>query len=533
VSENSIPYDQIPHSSKLFLDYLFHHEEVSEFYPRPATRKWLTEQARQIVYDPARRERVATALERQNKAFGSGDATARALQSFREGAVVTVTGQQVGLFGGPLYSLLKAASAIAAANELKRSGVAAVPIFWLATEDHDLEEINHAFLPNGRERVVLLTSESRGNQNAPVGQVLFSEEIEKVAAEAARLVGDSKAANAITSAYRRGETFGSAFGKLFAQIFHEHGLILLDPLDPELHRIAQPIYLAAMERAEEIDKALLARGKRLRNLGYHEQVRVTGDSTLLFTMEGGERRVIQRANGGFLVGAQKIERDALLRCVAERPEVFSPNVLLRPVVQDYLLPTVTYFGGPAEVAYFAQGAVVYEKLLGRVTPVLARLSATIVNPRMQRLLKRYRLALPELFHGEENLKQLLGSRVLPGDIDRILDDTAEKLRLGIREMQDSLRTLDPSLVPAAEKAARKMHHQVGRLRARAARAELQRDEYLARDAAELIASLHPEKALQERVLAGVAFLAANGLDFLDLLIEAANSDCGAHQLLYL
>lgn len=532
-SEHCISYEQIPHSSKLFLDYLFHHDRVSDFYPRPADRKWLPEEAKHISYDTARRERVAAVLERQNKAFGSGEATMRALQSFREGAFVTITGQQIGLFGGQLYSLLKAASAINAANELKHSGVPAVPVFWLATEDHDLEEINHAYLPEGRERIVRLTSASRGQKNAPVGRVAFSEEIERVAAEAAGLLGDSSVADAIMAAYRSGETFGSAFGKLFAQIFHEHGLILLDPLDSELHRIAQPIYVAAMERAEEIDKALLARGKRLRDLGYHEQVRVTGDSTLLFTMEGGERRVIHRANGGFMVGAQKIERGELLRRVAEHPEDFSPNVLLRPVVQDYLLPTVTYFGGPAEIAYFAQAAVVYEKLLGRVTPVLARLSATIVNQRMQRLLKRYRLKLPDLFHGTENLQQLLGSRVLPEELDRTFDEIDAKLREGIREMQEGLRRLDPSLIPAAEKASRKMQHQVGRLRARAARAELRREEYLARDAAELIASLYPEKMLQERVVGGVAFVAANGTELLERLIEAANSDCGAHQLINL
>jgi bacillithiol synthase len=533
VSEHCISYEQIPHSSKLFLDYLFHHDRVAEFFPRPANRSWLAEQARTTQYDPSRRARVSEILERQNKAYGSSPETDRSIQKFRDGAVVTISGQQVGLFGGPLYSILKVASAINAANELERAGISAVPVFWLATEDHDLAEINHAFLPEGTERVVRVASTTRGPNGSPVGRIAFSQEIEAVAAEAARLMGDSAVSDAIRSSYRPGETFGSAYGKLFAQIFSRYGLILLDPLDSELHRIAQPIYSAAMERADEIDKALLARGQRLQALGYHEQVRVTADSTLLFTMEGGERRVIQRANGGFIVGAQKIEREDLLRRIQEHPEDFSPNVLLRPVVQDYLLPTVTYFGGPAEVAYFAQCAVVYEKLLGRVTPVLARLSATLVSQRIQRLMKRYRLSLPDVFHGAENLKQLLGSRVLPKNLSSTLDQATAKLREGIQEMQESLRVLDPTLVAAAEKAARKMQHQVGRIRARAARAEIQREAYLARDAAELIAALYPEKMLQERVISGVAFLASQGPDLLDRLVQAANSDCGAHQMIFL
>lgn len=532
VSEHCISYEQIPHSSKLFLDFLFHHNKVAEFFPRPADRSWLPEQAKAIQYDPTRRARVADVLERQNRAFGSGPETMRAVQQFREGAVVTISGQQVGLFGGPLYSILKAASAINAANELNRAGVSAVPVFWLATEDHDLEEINHAFLPDGTQRVVRITSSSRGQNGAPVARIAFAKEIEAVAAEAARLLGDSNISDAIRDSYRPGETYGSAFARLFVRIFADHSLILLDPLDPELHRIAQPIYSAAMERADEIDKALLERGKRLQALGYHEQVRVTSDSTLLFTMEGGERRVIQRGNGGFMVGAQKISRDDLLRRITEHPEDYSPNVLLRPVVQDYLFPTVTYFGGPAEVAYFAQCAVVYEKLLGRVTPVLARLSATLVSQRVQRLIKRYQLTLPDVFHGSENLKQLLGTRVLPEELTRSLDQTDAKLRDTIRQMQETLRVLDATLVPAAEKAARKMLHQVGRIRARAARAELRRHEYLERDAAELIAAIYPDKMLQERILSGAAFLATNP-DLIDRLIQAANSDCCAHQMIYL
>jgi bacillithiol biosynthesis cysteine-adding enzyme BshC len=407
-----------------------------------------------------------------------------------------------------------------------------VAVFWLATEDHDLEEINHALFPAGPGQLARFDSKSRGNRNAPVGQVKLSAEIDALTAEAAKLLGDADIAQALRESYRAGETFGSAFGKLFARIFADRGLILLDPLDAELHRIAEPIYTQVLTDASDIGKKLLARGKQLRDAGYHEQVKVTGESTLLFSLEGGERTVIHLGNGGFVIGAQKVDRQELLDRVAAHPENYSPNVLLRPVVQDYLLPTVTYFGGAAEVAYFAQGAVVYEHIAKRVTPILPRLSATIVNQRMQRLLARYQLTLTDLFAGTENLKQMLGSRVLPEGLSSILDTTAATVTNGIARMEDVLKTLDPTLVPAATKAARKMKYQIERLRTKAARAELRRDEQLERDASELIAGLFPEKTLQERELAGVAVLAANpGL--LDRLIEAANAECGAHQVINL
>jgi uncharacterized protein YllA (UPF0747 family) len=243
--------------------------------------------------------------------------------------------------------------------------------------------------------------------------------------------------------------------------------------------------------------------------------------------------VIHRANGGFLIGTQRVTREDLVRRIEARPEDFSPNALLRPVVQDYLLPTVAYFGGAAEVAYFAQAAVVYEHLLGRVTPILSRLSATLVNQRMQKLLKRYRLSLPDLFAGAENLKTLLGSRVLQQELHDTLDVASDAIRESILKMQDALRVLDPSLVPAAEKAGRKMKYQIERLRTRAARAELRRDQQLERDASELIAGLYPAKTLQERELAGVSMIAAHGPGLLDRLIEAAGAECGAHQLIEL
>src|SRR5208283_1398336 len=148
--------------------------------------------------------------------------------------------------------------------------------------------------------------------------------------------------------------------------------------------------------------ALLARGKALEAAGYHQQVKVTAATTLLFEVTNGARTVVRRkANGAtgaeFQVGHEKLSERQLLERIEEAPENFNPNVLLRPVVQDYLLPTLAYTGGAAEVAYFAQVAVVYEKLLGRVTPVVARFSATVVDAKVQRLLERYGLRLPDLF----------------------------------------------------------------------------------------------------------------------------------------
>lgn len=532
VSETCLPFSAIPHTSRLFLDYLSDHDKVSRFYPRAANQSWLVEEARSFEPNLSRSEEVATVLKRQNQAFGAHERTISAIEDLRRGARAVVTGQQVGLFGGPLYSILKAISALSATEQLNKAGIPAVAVFWLATEDHDLDEVRRALFPAGPGKLAKLESSSRGKHGAPVGRVKFSAEIEKLAAEASDLLGDPEIGNWLRECYREGEYYGSAFGKLFARIFQERGLILLDMLDPQLHRIAAPVYVQALQDAVALNQKLMERGKDLRDAGYHEQVRVTKESTLLFSIENGERKPIHLANGGFMIGAEKLEREQLLSRIKEHPENFSPNVFLRPILQDYLLPTVTYFGGAAEVAYFAQLSVVYEHILGRVTPILPRLSATLVNQRMQRLLKRYGLSLTDLFEGLEHLKELLGKRALPEELTNKLDQAAEDLSTGIRRMEALLAPLDKTLVAAAEKASRKMQYQVERLRTKAARAELRKNQQIETDAAELMAGLYPEKTLQERELAGIALLAANpGL--LDRLLEAARTDCGAHQLIYL
>ncbi len=528
-----IPFSAIPHTSKLFTDFLFHFQNTESFYRRPLSTDWLVDEAKLVSYDDARRQKVAAALERDNRCWGAGKATLELIEKFRSGAVAVVTGQQVGLFGGPLYSLLKAATVIRIARDLTAKGEPAVPIFWLATEDHDLTEVNQAVFPASGSGLRTFSSATRGRLNSPVGEVRFGDEITELVEAAAHLLGETEISDILVESYRPGETFGSAFARLFTRVFADTGLILIDPLNPELHRIAEPVLVEAAEHAAEIDQALLQRGKQLRDAGYHEQVKVTPESTLLFSMANCQRQVIHLANGGFMVGAEKISREELLDRIRKYPEEFSPNVLLRPVVQDYLLPTVAYYGGAAELAYFAQAAVVYEKLASRVTPIQPRFSATIVDKRMQRYLNRYELHLPDLFHGVENLRERIAQQVLPPALHEQFDAALESVESAMGAIRESLAKLDATLGDANDRAAKKMKYQLNRLQGRAARAELRRNMQLTHDADEIISVLFPNKSLQEREISGLYFLAREGRGLLETLIAAAGDLCPSHQLLYL
>ncbi|MGZ4838815.1 MAG: bacillithiol biosynthesis cysteine-adding enzyme BshC [Terriglobales bacterium] len=529
-----IPFTAIPHTSQLFRDYLYDFQRVQRFYSlNPRQRDWFPKVAASLPYDDERRQRVANVLERQNRAFGASEQTLAGIQRLRAGAAAAVTGQQVALFGGPMFSLLKAVSAVRVAEEARAAGVDCVPVFWLATEDHDLAEVNHVTLLTSKGKLERLATQSKGAANAPISEIRFGSEIESVVARASELLGESEVTELIKRAYRPGETLGSAFAQLFARLFADFGVVLLDASDPELHEIGRPVYRAAAMGAEEIDLALLQRGKELRAAGYHEQVKVTPSSTLLFQQRNGAREVVHRRNGGFVIGRDLVSREELLAQIAAEPQRFSANVLLRPVVQDFLLPTIAYSGGPAEVAYFAQAAVVYEEVLGRVTPVLPRFSATVVDTRAQRLMTKYRVTLTDLFHGPEVFRELLALRTMPGELDARFVDAEEAVVGAMAGISASLQKMDPTLVEAAGRAASKMLYQLRRLRKRAGNAQLHKNEELNRHAEWLSSVLFPAKNLQEREISGVSFLARHGRELLQTLSEAAKADCPDHQVVYL
>ena len=534
-----LSFTQIPHTTRLFADFLAYKPEVRPFYPRsPFFQEWFQQQTPGTRYDQSRREQVAAVLQRQNRAFGASAKTLDNIDRFRRGASVAVTGQQVGLFGGPLFSLFKALTAVKLADEATSGGIDCVPIFWLATEDHDLEEVNHTFLPGAEAQLETVTSSAQGRPGAPVGTIPLGEDVGPLVEAAAKLLGDSPATEALRGSYAPGETLGTAYARLFARLFAEWGVILLDAADRDLHLVAEPIYRAALEQAAEIDDALLQRGAELEKAGYHQQVKVTPSSTLLFLIEDGSRIPIHRRLNGnkeieFLVGEGKFSQAELLQQLSSAPEKFSPNVLLRPVVQDYLLPTVAYTGGAAEVAYFAQAAVVYEKLLGRVTPVLPRFSATLVEPKAQRLLERYGLKITDSFNSVNTLREHLAAQTLPAELQSAFDKANSAVGTTWSEICHALEKLDPTLVDAATRAESKVRHQLEHLRASAARAELRQSELIDRHANYLGNSLFPNKALQEREIAGIYFLAKYGEGLLTELYSAIHTDCLDHQLIQL
>jgi len=267
---------------------------------------------------------------------------------------------------------------------------------------------------------------------------------------------------------------------------------------------------------------------------------VTPSSTLLFTLRDGARVPVQRRakSGGtaeqeFLVKDEVVSPAEMLRQIQSEPEMFNANVLLRPVIQDYLLPTLAYVGGAAEIAYFVQGAVVYKALLGRATPILPRFSATIVEAKPQSLLERYGIAVSETFQGPEAVRESLAAHSFPADLQAAFDQAESSLKQSLGVIQKSLERLDKTLVEAAANAGSKMEHQIEQLRSKAARAELRQSEILGRHSEVLSNALYPNKVLQEREVGGIYFVGRHGVELLRGLYDTLRTECLDHQIVSL
>ena len=526
---------ELPGTTRLYFSFLSDFERVSEFYSHPPTANGIDAAAREIRLEDSVRRAVVEVLRKQNLAFGADDATARNLDRLRDGAVAVVTGQQVGLFGGPAYSIYKALTAVHVARELTGRGVNAVPVFWLATEDHDLAEVNHCFLPKrgGIERLDLAVS---GVADRRVGDILLGEAVHGLTAQAAALLEGSwseEIARWIAEAYAPGESFGSSFGKLMTRIFAGRGLIFLDPMSPELHRLSLPVLLRAVKEHREIASELVARSEALEKAGFHAQVKVTAQSTLVFRVVDGQRLALRASNGGLAAGSKTESLGDTLKALEARPEDFSPSALLRPVIQDTLLPTVAYIAGAAEVAYQAQTSLVYKKLLGRAPVILPRASFTLVPSTVSNLLKKYNLDVRDILQGRHKLRARLEAEALPQALSARFDDGEQAIKALVEGLREPLTKLDQTLLGALDTAAEKMLYQFNGLRAKAGRAEGFRTGVLNTHENEIVAALLPNNELQERSCGLLTVLAAEGPELLDHLDEHIRTGTGEHCFLFL
>ena len=508
----ALPIEALPHQPQLLRDYLHSYERVSAFFQHKPELESILNVARALDFPADRRREVAGILRQQNQLLGSGEATTANLDRLERGAVAVVSGQQVGLFGGPAYAVYKAIAAVRIARELTEQGLDAVPIFWMATEDHDLDEVRHVSFFHEGKLVKFELPAGVGN-GAPVGRISLGMEIEALQGEAVKLLsssGGGEIAQIVSESYRSEETYGSAFGKMFARLLASFGLILLDPLDLRLHRIAEPILSKGIEQRDALEEQLLARGKALESAGYPAQVKVTSRSTALFHISREGRQAITSNAGKFEAGKRTWAKAELLAEIHREPESFSPNALLRPVIQDFLLPTVAYIGGPSEISYFAQSEVLYRNLLGRMPVMLPRAGFTLIDTKAQRLLNQYGLQVEDVWNGPQELRNRLSKASVPEEISRLLAENGSEIKKRLSRWSETISVLDPTLKNAVHTAQRKIAYQAEQLQQKIGRALDLKQGVLTSHEEFLSNLIYPNKNLQSRELCFIPFAARWG-----------------------
>ncbi|HYK89936.1 MAG TPA: bacillithiol biosynthesis cysteine-adding enzyme BshC [Acidobacteriota bacterium] len=541
-----LPFSRIPSQSSLFLNYLDLNPAAVSFYQHAPTFQALVALARAgLGHNVVPRPEINSILSRQNERFG-GDARCRQHieELSRPDCFAVVTGQQAGLFTGPLYTIYKAFTAIQIAEDLRARNIMAVPVFWLDADDHDLAEVTRCTVVERDSSIQvidyrkLLFGDVRESTH-PVGSIEFPQSIREATEDyLSRLPGSEwkeQIRSLLEAAYRPGSSFADAFGSLMAGLFTGHGLILLDPQDADAKRLVSSVFQRVLSEGEDLRGLLTRRTRELETAGFQPQASVPDNSTLLFLLEQGERRALARDGTDFVLKGTSLQfsLNQLLGKISESPHLFSPNVLLRPLVQDTLLPTLCYVGGPGEIAYLAQAEPLYRRFDRPMPVVWPRVSLTLLEAELAELMVRCGLSLEDCFRGKEHVLEIMLSASGSASASGILAALPKELEGEFEGLRPIVTATDPSLGPAMDTAKRKIFHHLDGLRAKAVQSEARKNVDLLKRGELLVNTCYPNRNLQERELGICHFLSRGGPEVMKAIYSFMKLDSFAHRVMAL
>jgi len=486
-------------------------------------------------FSQPQRAALADALASYMKATGAADPALRQVERLRHPeAVAVVTGQQAGLFLGPLFSLYKALSAIGLAARLEEDlNRPVVPIFWIASEDHDFAEVDHAYIVDADEEIrrVRLATE------APLYQMVYhhgltSEVVDEVLAEVHRLLPDTpfkaECLRELRGNWHPGMSLATWFARIFNELLSEYGLILLDPCLPALRQLAKPVFVNTLEHLADIRRELNSVYAQVEDLGLPPAVACDVRNTTLFYVQGGKRYVLETDDTYDNLTARHLglsqSRMEWLALAESYPTAFSSNVLLRPVVQDYIVPTLCYVGGPAEVAYFPLSAGVFHAHGLSLPPVVLRQRMTLVPPSVQRSMERYKVS-SDIFEEPQSLVADVLERQGGADIEAYMSRLEQESRARWQQFAETFAHYGPQVHRLAEIQAEKEHQGIRRVQRKT---EYLLEERLASEVRRLKAIeiwLWTDGHQQERRLSLLSFWARFGKDWIRQLPMWSDYQC--------
>ena len=524
----------MPGVRRLALDYAYDFGAVAPFFSGdPSDRSaWSAQIARTQAH--ARRPGELTAVLRaQQQHRGAPPAAVASAERLADPRTVAiVTGQQAGLFGGPLYTLLKAITALKLAQQVSRDhGVDAVAVFWIEAEDHDWDEVRSCTVLDESLTPRTIALPTRSADPVPVATIQFDDSLERAIAELESVLPPTEFRQSVIDdlrdSYASGRGVADAFGRWLERTLGDRGLVVYDASDPASKPLASPVFTHELSTSGRTASLAASAGSDLVGRGYHSQVQSHDEGPALFRLDGG-RRAIRRQNGQFVIGDDNYATATLVQEATDRPASFSPNVLLRPIVQDTIFPTVCYVAGPNELAYLGQLRGVYEHF-GVPMPIMyPRATATLVDSAAIRFLTKYELPLDALQPQDEAALNTLLAAQIPAAIDDAFQNLDRSIDEGVARLAAALTTLDPTLEGAARSTLSRMQHDVQTLRGKMIQAAKRRDETLRRQFMRVRALAFPGGHAQERTVGFVWFLNQYGPALVDRLYDELPAELGRH-----
>ncbi|HUL44444.1 MAG TPA: bacillithiol biosynthesis cysteine-adding enzyme BshC [Bacteroidota bacterium] len=540
-----IPVESLPHIngsfSDLYRDYISEFKSVQQFYQVDFHSLQqiasLADKRRSQVRD---RSVLVEVLSDQNTVYGAGQRTFDNIGLLAdEKTFAVVTGQQVGLFGGPLYTIYKAITAIKLAETLgaENPGLHFVPVFWLESEDHDFEEVGKASVLNaeGVPATVSyqLPTRDSGNRGA-VGEIPLGNTIESVFGELQQIMGNSEFKQALFEMlrkfYRPASTFSTAFAGFLTALFQDKGLVFISPNDIRLKKLLSPLFQKEIREYPHVSQLIIRQSARLEE-HYHAQIK-TKALNLFYFHKGGRYFIEPRETDFSLRGTRHfIPKEDLLRVAVEQPELLSPNVALRPICQDMLLPTVAYVAGPSEVAYFAQLQDVYRYFDLTMPMIYPRATATITEERMEKILERYELTVEDVFSKPEEIQKKVLDMVAEVNVEEMFSRVRTSIGDQMNEMKFGINYVDPTLSAALEHTHQKIDSQITALQEKVVAAQQRKHETALRQIEKVKNSLFPHGNYQERELNVIQFMNKHGLEFVRFLYGELKIGNFQHQII--
>ncbi len=512
-----LKFTDIPRSTDLFCDYLYDFKRVGEFYPRmpydESSYGELFERLRRGEYD---REGLCNILTRQNRSFNNSPVTIQSIERLRKpDTFVIFTGQQVGLFGGPLYTIYKAMTAINLARYLTLTTAHTfLPLFWVEGEDHDFEEIRSTHFINKDNNVHKLTYDPAVPfAGQCVGDMIIDSTMAGLVEQFEQATHPSDFKDEVLGELRRcygeGTKLSDAFARWMAYLLGRYGLILVDPSDPAIKKMARPVFVTSLRKHRDlINPALTDADRRLEEKGYHQQVGHRMDTLDFFYHEPRRLPFVRQDEGRYLLKGTRRHFDAqeIEELLRDQVENFSPNVVLRPLMQDYVFPTAAYVAGPSEIAYFAQFAGIYE-VFGIPMPVIyPRKSLTIIEGKVDKILSKYDLEFTHMFTPKEDLiRQVLASQI-PGSLRRAIDGGRQAIEEKLSVLEKEAVAFNPNLAGVVGSMRGRLLGEYDRGESRIAQAVEKKDKITRHQVEKAVANLYPDSRLQERRLNLLTYL---------------------------